>query len=47
MLEGTDFNSKKMLGAIVVLLKGDESFEEFRIANDITSKVWGLKVAES
>ena len=47
MLEGTDFNSKKMLGASVVLLKEDEEFEEFRISNDITTKVWSLNVSES
>ena len=46
MLEGTAFKSKKMLGAIVVLLKEDESFEEFRITKDISAKVWNLNVAE-
>ena len=44
MLEGTDFESKKMLGAIIVLLKEDASFEEFRIPKEITSKVWGLNI---
>ena len=46
MLEGTDFESKKMLGAIVVLLKEDASFEEFRISKEIYSKVWGLDIAK-
>ena len=47
MLEGTDFESKKMLGAIIVLLKEDASFEEFRIPKVITSKVWGLNITEN
>ena len=46
MLEGTDFKSKKMLGAIVVLLKEDQSFEEFRIPKEIFSKVWGLDITK-
>ena len=46
MLKGTDFESKKMLGAIVVLLKEDASFEEFRISKEIYSKVWGLDIAK-
>ena len=46
MLEGTDFESKKMLGAIVVLLKEDQFFEEFKISKEIYSKVWGLDIAK-
>ena len=46
MLEGTDFESKKMLGAIVVLLKEDQFFEEFKISKEIYSKVWGLDTAK-
>jgi hypothetical protein len=46
MLEGTDFESKKMLGAIVVLLKENQFFEEFKIPKEIYSKVWGLDIAK-
>ena len=35
MLEGTKYENIKLLGCIVVLLKDDSDFEEFRVPKDI------------
>lgn len=39
MLEGTEYEDKKLLGSIIVLVKEDGSFEEYRVPKDVTHKI--------
>jgi len=39
MLEGTKYENLKLYGCIVVLLKEDKDFEEFRVPKDIINKI--------
>ena len=39
MLEGTKYENIKLLGCIVVLLKDDETYQEFRVPKDIISTI--------
>jgi hypothetical protein len=39
MLEGTEFESKKLLGSIVVLVKEDGSFEEYKVPMEVIQKI--------
>jgi hypothetical protein len=39
MLEGTKYENLKLYGCIVVLLKEDKDFEEFRVPKDILNKI--------
>jgi hypothetical protein len=39
MLEGTKYENIKLYGCIVVLLKDDKDFEEFRVPKDIITKI--------
>jgi hypothetical protein len=39
MLEGTKYENLKLYGCIVVLLKEDKDFEEFRVPKDIVNKI--------
>lgn len=45
MLEGTKFENLKLLGCIIVLLKDDKTFEEFRIPKSIIETVLNLDIA--
>jgi len=42
MLEGTEFENKKLLGSIVVLVKEDGEFEEYKVPMDVIQKVYLL-----
>jgi hypothetical protein len=42
MLEGSIFASKRLFGSIIVLLRDDETFEEFRVSKDIIKKIYNL-----
>lgn len=42
MLEGTEFEDKKLLGSIVVLVKEDGEFEEYKVPMDVIQKVYLL-----
>ena len=44
MLEGTKFENIKILGAIVVLLKDDGTFQEFRVPKDVYTTVLEMDV---
>jgi len=44
MLEGTKFNGISLLGGVIVLLKDDGTFTEFRVPKDIINKVFTLKI---
>jgi len=44
MLEGTKFEGIELLGGVVVLLKDDGTFTEFRVPKDIINKVFTLKI---
>lgn len=39
MLEGTEYGDKKLLGNIVVLVKEDGSFEEYKVPVEVTQKI--------
>ena len=39
MLEGTEYADKKLLGSIVVLVKEDGSFEEYKVPLDVIQKI--------
>lgn len=39
MLEGTKYENIKLLGCIVVLLKDDETYQEFRVPRDVISTI--------
>lgn len=39
MLEGTEYEDKKLLGSIIVLVKEDGSFEEYRVPKNVTHKI--------
>ena len=39
MLEGTKYENIKLLGCIVVLLKDDETYQEYRVPKDVTSTI--------
>ncbi|MDA9029737.1 hypothetical protein N9H59_01360 [Flavobacteriaceae bacterium] len=42
MLEGTEFENKKLLGSIVVLVKEDGEFEEYKVPMDVIQKIYLL-----
>ena len=42
MLEGTEFENKKLLGSIIVLVKEDGEFEEYKVPMDVIQKVYLL-----
>jgi len=42
MLEGSEFANKKLLGSIVVLVKEDGEFEEFKVPMDVIQKIYLL-----
>ena len=46
MLEGSKFESLKLYGCIVVLLKDDGNFEEFRVPKDVIDIILGLDMRE-
>ena len=46
MLEGTKYENIKLLGCIVVLLKDDSDFEEFRVPKDIINKILDMDMKQ-
>lgn len=44
MLEGTKYENIKLLGCIVVLLKGDETFQEYRVPKDIITTIMDMEM---
>jgi hypothetical protein len=39
MLEGTKYGNMKLLGCIVVLLKDNSEYEEFRVPKEVINKI--------
>jgi hypothetical protein len=39
MLEGTKYEKMKLLGCIVVLLKENSEYEEFRVPKEVINKI--------
>ena len=39
MLEGTEYSDKKLLGSIIVLVKEDGSFDEYKVPQDVIQKI--------
>jgi hypothetical protein len=46
MLEGTKYEDLKLLGCIVVLVKDNSDFEEFRVPKSIIDRVMGMDMNE-
>jgi len=46
MLEGSKYEKIKMYGAIVVLLKEDSTFEEFRVPKDVISTISNMDMSK-
>jgi hypothetical protein len=44
MLEGSKYENIGLFGAIIVLLKEDGTFEEFRIPKEVINQVMKLKL---
>lgn len=46
MLENTKYSNMRLLGCIVVLLKDDSDFEEFRVPKDIINKIMDMDMSK-
>jgi hypothetical protein len=46
MLKNTKYSEKKILGGIVVLLKEDKTYQEYRVPFDIINKILNLNLKE-
>jgi len=46
MLEGTKYENIKLLGCIVVLVKDNSDFEEFRVPKEVITKVMDMDMGE-
>lgn len=46
MLEGTKFADKKLLGGVIVLLKEDATYTEYRVPQEITTKILNLDISK-
>jgi hypothetical protein len=46
MLEGTKYANMKLYGCIVVLLREDSDFEEFRVPQDVIDTVMTMNVKD-
>jgi hypothetical protein len=44
MLEGTKYEATRMLGCVVVLLKDDGTFVEYKVPQDVNSRVMKLDI---
>jgi hypothetical protein len=42
MLEGTKFNDKKLLGSVIVLLKDDATYNEYKVPPEVQRNVFNL-----
>jgi hypothetical protein len=46
MLEGTKYENLKLMGCIIVLLKDNSDFEEFRVPKDVINTVFEMNIKE-
>jgi hypothetical protein len=46
MLQGTKFNDLKLLGNVVVLLKDDATFDEYRVPKDISETILRMNLSK-
>ena len=46
MLEGTKYENLKLMGCIVVLLKDDSDFEEFRVPKEVIQTILDMDMGE-
>tara|TARA_R110000796_G_scaffold87913_3_gene189332 strand:+ start:3690 stop:4544 length:855 start_codon:yes stop_codon:yes gene_type:complete len=46
MLEGTKYEDLKLMGCIVVLIKDDSDFEEFRVPKEVIQKIMNMNMSE-
>jgi hypothetical protein len=44
MLEGTKYENLKLMGCVVVLLKDNSDFEEFRVPKEVIQKIFDLDI---
>ncbi len=45
MLEGTDYEKKKLLGSVVVLLKDDQTYTEYKVPPEVQNDVYKLDLS--
>jgi hypothetical protein len=46
MLQGTKFDTTKLLGCVVVLLKDDGTFEEFKVPTEVTQSILQMNIKQ-
>jgi hypothetical protein len=46
MLKGTEYENLKLLGCVIVLLKDDETFQEYKVPSDVINKVMDLDLSK-
>lgn len=46
MLQGTKFDTTKLLGCVVVLLKDDGTFEEFKVPMEVTQSILQMNIKQ-
>jgi hypothetical protein len=46
MLQGTKFDATKLLGCVVVLLKDDGTFEEFKVPMEVTQSILQMNIKQ-
>ena len=46
MLKGTKYEDKKLLGSVIVLLKDDGTFQEYKVPQDINNKILNIDLAK-
>ena len=46
MLEGTKYGDMKLLGSVVVLLKDDGTFEEFKVPKEVQDIIMGMDTSD-
>lgn len=45
MLKGTEFENKKFMGGVVVLLKEDGTFQEYKVPKEITDQILSMNLS--
>jgi len=46
MLEGTKYANKRLLGSVVVLLKDDQTYEEYKVPPEVQYNVYNLDISK-
>jgi hypothetical protein len=46
MLQGTKYENIKLFGCIIVLVKDDGTYEEFRVPKDVITTILGMDMSK-